>query len=86
MTLVSVENRSILAIVSFSLGMVGFWILGLYVGPAAIICAIIALWIRTADEQIETIYIILAFIGLILGVYEIIFGILDIFNLLPTLP
>jgi hypothetical protein len=72
----AIEN--LLAIASLILGIIGILIIGLFVGPAAIVCGIIVLIGISEKKTLETAYKICAIIGTILGCYEILFGILRI--------
>ena len=70
------ESRVIWGIISFCLGVYGFFHLAIWVGPPAIVAAIIALYTPPGEKVIESPYRILAFLGLALGVLETIFAVL----------
>ncbi|NVM53301.1 MAG: hypothetical protein HWN66_06320 [Candidatus Helarchaeota archaeon] len=85
----SEDVRSFLAIVSLGLGIFGIFYLGIWVSPPAIICAVLALITGGGKKPIETPYKICALFGLVLGIYEIVFGtlyILDYYYIIDIFP
>lgn len=75
--------RSFLAILCFGLGVFGFFHFGIFVGPPAVVLAVLALYTTTKEEELELLYRVLAFIGLALGTFETIFGILELAGMFP---
>ena len=70
--------RNMLAVVSIVSGIIGFFILGIWLGPVALACGILALILTTEERRIESAFRICAIVGLVLGFYEVLFGILAI--------
>ena len=72
----SEESRSMLAILSLGLVIVGFFWGMIFVVPPAIVCAVLALYTAPKEKIIETVYRICAFIGLAVGILEMVAAIL----------
>jgi len=65
-----------LAILSLGLVVFGFFWGMIFVAPPAIVCAVLALYTAPKEKVIETVYRVCAFIGLSVGILEIIAAIL----------
>ncbi|MFX1293717.1 MAG: hypothetical protein ACFFD2_02485 [Promethearchaeota archaeon] len=79
----SVEIGSLLAIISLGTGIFGFFYLAIFMGPPAIICGTIALYIGFKEKEIDSIFKFLAIFGIVLGIAEVVlatFGLLGLIN------
>ena len=70
------DTKIVLTMTSLILSTSGFFIAALFLGPPAIICSLLVLIVPSGELKLEMRYKIMAFIGLYLGVLEVIFGIL----------
>ncbi|MHA1650600.1 MAG: hypothetical protein ACTSYB_10445 [Candidatus Helarchaeota archaeon] len=80
----SEETRSIFAVLSLGLGIFGFFMFALFVGPPAIILGILAFYKSEKAPSIETIFKNFAIIGIGLGLLEVIFVLLTLIGVIPT--
>ena len=76
MCVFSEEIRSLFAIVSLGLAVVGIFIAAIFLGPPAIALGILALYKSEVEAPIDNSFKICAFLGLGIGVLETILGIL----------
>ena len=68
------DTRMFLAIISLGLGVFGIFYLGLFLGPFAIACSVLALYTPPRENTIATTYRICAFFGLLIGILSVILG------------
>jgi hypothetical protein len=66
--MLSEELRSYLAVISLGLLVPGYFLLMIVFGPAAIICAVLALYTPPGAKLIDIPYRVCAFLGLAAGV------------------
>lgn len=74
--MISHDMKIVLTIASLILSTIGFFIAALFLGPPAIACALLVLLIPSGELKLEMRYKIMAFIGLYVGIMEVVFGIL----------
>ncbi|MDD1778958.1 MAG: hypothetical protein LUQ65_12405 [Candidatus Helarchaeota archaeon] len=76
MIMISHDMKIVLTIASLILSTIGFFIAALFLGPPAIACALLVLLMPSGELKLEMRYKIMAFIGLYVGIMEVVFGIL----------
>jgi hypothetical protein len=74
--MISHDTKIVLTIASLILSTIGFFIAMLFFGPPAIICSLLVLLVPSGELKLEMRYKIMAFIGLYLGILELVIGIL----------
>jgi hypothetical protein len=83
--LITYDTKIVLTIVSLILSTIGFFIAALFLGPPAIICSLLVLVVPSGELKLEMRYKIMAFIGLYLGIMEVVFGILVVAGVIVLL-
>lgn len=83
--MLSDEIRSLFAVISLGLVIIGFFWAMIYFAPPAIVFAILALYTAPGEKVITTTYRVCAFIGLAAGVLETVAAILILTGIV-TLP
>ena len=74
--MISHDMKIVLTVASLILSTIGFFIAALFLGPPAIASALLVLLMPSGELKLEMRYKIMAFIGLYLGIMEVVFGIL----------
>ncbi len=81
--MISHDMKIVLTIASLITSTIGFVIAALFLGPPAIICSLIVLLAPSGELKLERRFKIMALVGLYLGIWEVITGILVVAGVMP---
>ncbi len=82
-TITKAEFCTIWAIMSLALGVYGFFRYALFLGPPALVAGLIAIYHGFKETEMNTLFKVLAVIGLFLGFLETLFSVLGLLGVLP---
>ena len=83
MDMISHDMKVVLTIASLITSTIGFIILALFLGSAAVVCSFLVLLVSSGELKLELRFKIMALVGLYLGILDVIVGILAVAGVLP---